>query len=63
MQNSVKCLAAMPQRSEKFQFGTGFLQNPGIPGFFMTGLAQYFYPGIFSEIVQYYQSQVQKLGI
>ena len=29
------------QRSQEFHSGTGFLQNPGIPGFFGTGLASY----------------------
>ena len=27
-------------------FGTGFLQNPGIPGFSGTGLTYFFHPGI-----------------
>ena len=27
-------------------FGKGFLQNPGIPGFFGTGLTYCFHPGI-----------------
>ena len=30
--------------------GTGFLQNPGIPGFSGTGFASYFYPGIFWKL-------------
>ena len=38
-----------PQRSEEFQTGTGrdgILRNPGIPGFFGTGLTYFFHPGI-----------------
>ena len=33
-----------------FRDGTGFLQNPGIPGFSGTGFASYFYPGIFWKL-------------
>ena len=43
------CIRIRPQRSEEFQTGTGrdgILQNPGIPGFFGTGLTYFFHPGI-----------------
>ena len=42
-------LTSRPQRSQEFNpgiFGTGFLQNPGIPGFSGTGLTYFFHPGI-----------------
>ena len=43
-------VSSVPRNFIPGRDGTGFLQNPGIPGFSGTGFASYFYPGIFWKL-------------